>query len=60
MRREDKLIDEKEIQKKIQETQAKLSGGGGRGKGLKAKLRREKGRNWQMPRVIQLMTTNYR
>ncbi|HEX6192580.1 MAG TPA: translation initiation factor IF-2 [Chitinophagaceae bacterium] len=42
VRREDKLIDEKEIQKKIQETQAKLSGGGGRGKGLKAKLRREK------------------
>jgi translation initiation factor IF-2 len=42
-RREDKLIDEKEIQRKIQETQAKLSGGGGgRGKNLKAKLRREK------------------
>ncbi len=41
-RREDKLIDEKEIQKKIQETQAKLSGGGGRGKSLKAKHRREK------------------
>jgi translation initiation factor IF-2 len=41
-RREDKLIDEKEIQKKIQETQAKLSGGGGRGKNLKAKMRREK------------------
>ena len=28
--REDKQIDEKEIQRKIQETQAKLSGGGGR------------------------------
>jgi translation initiation factor IF-2 len=41
-RREDKLIDEKEIQRKIQETQAKLSGGGGRGKNLKAKARREK------------------
>lgn len=41
-RREDKLIDEKEIQRKIQETQAKLSGGGGRGKNLKAKMRREK------------------
>jgi translation initiation factor IF-2 len=41
-RREDKLIDEKEIQKKIQETQAKLAGGGGRGKNLKAKIRREK------------------
>jgi translation initiation factor IF-2 len=42
-KREDKLIDEKEIQRKIQETQAKLSGGGtGKGKGVKAKLRREK------------------
>ncbi len=41
-RREDKLIDEKEIQRKIQETQAKLSGGGGKGKNLKAKMRREK------------------
>ena len=42
-RREDKLIDEKEIQRKIQETQAKLMGGGsGRGKNLKAKIRREK------------------
>ena len=41
-RREDKLIDEKEIQRKIQETQAKLAGGGGKGKNLKAKMRREK------------------
>ncbi len=41
-RREERLIDEKEIQEKIRETQAKLSGGGGRGKGVKAKLRREK------------------
>jgi translation initiation factor IF-2 len=41
-RREDKLIDEKEIARKIQETQAKLSGGGGRGKNLKSKIRREK------------------
>lgn len=40
--REEKQIDEKEIQKKIQETQAKLAGGAGRGKSLKAKLRREK------------------
>jgi translation initiation factor IF-2 len=40
--REDKLIDEKEIQKKIQETQAKLSGGASRGKGMKARMRREK------------------
>ncbi len=40
-RGEDKQIDEKEIQRKIQETQAKLSGGSGGGKGkTKAKLRR--------------------
>ncbi|NOT50013.1 MAG: translation initiation factor IF-2 [Chitinophagaceae bacterium] len=41
-RREEKLIDEKEIQEKIRETQAKLAGAGGRGKSLKAKMRREK------------------
>jgi translation initiation factor IF-2 len=41
-RREDKEIDAKEIQDKIKETQAKLSGGGGRGKSLKAKYRRAK------------------
>jgi translation initiation factor IF-2 len=41
-RREDKEIDQKEIQEKIRETQAKLSGTGGRGKSLKAKYRREK------------------
>ncbi|HSU27817.1 MAG TPA: translation initiation factor IF-2 [Chitinophagaceae bacterium] len=41
-RREEKLIDEKEIQDKIKETQAKLAGAGGRGKSLKAKMRREK------------------
>ena len=41
-RREDKLIDSKEIQEKIRETQAKLAGGGGKGKVLKARLRREK------------------
>lgn len=41
-RREEKLIDEKEIQEKIRETQAKLAGAGGRGKSLKAKLRRER------------------
>ncbi len=38
----DRTIDEKEIQRKIQETQAKLSGGGGRGRNLKGKARREK------------------
>ena len=41
-RREEKEIDQKEIQEKIRETQAKLSGGASRGKGLKARLRREK------------------
>lgn len=41
-RREDKEIDQKEIQEKIRETQAKLSGGSRGGKGLKARLRREK------------------
>ena len=41
-RRDDKEIDQKEIQEKIRETQAKLSGGASRGKGLKARLRREK------------------
>lgn len=39
-KREDKQIDEKEIQRKIQETQAKLSGGGG--KKVKAKRRDRK------------------
>jgi translation initiation factor IF-2 len=39
-KREDKQIDENEIRRKIQETQAKLSGG--KGKGVKAKLRRER------------------
>jgi translation initiation factor IF-2 len=38
----DKEIDQKEIQKKIQETQAKLAGAGGRGKSLKAKYRKAK------------------
>ncbi|MBU6159337.1 MAG: translation initiation factor IF-2 [Bacteroidetes bacterium] len=41
-RREDKVIDEKAIQEKLRETQAKLSGGGGRGKSLKAKYRKLK------------------
>ncbi|MFC0773752.1 translation initiation factor IF-2 [Terrimonas alba] len=40
--REEKQIDEKAIQEKIRETQAKLTGGGGKGKNLKAKIRREK------------------
>lgn len=41
-KREDKEIDQKEIQDKIRETQAKLSGSGGRGKSLKAKYRKAK------------------
>ncbi len=39
-RRDDKEIDQKEIQDKIRETQAKLAGSGGRGKSLKAKYRK--------------------
>ncbi|MEP6512227.1 MAG: translation initiation factor IF-2 [Parafilimonas sp.] len=38
----EKEIDQKEIQEKIRETQAKLAGASGRGKSLKAKYRREK------------------
>jgi translation initiation factor IF-2 len=41
-KREDKVIDEKEIQEKLRETQAKLAGAGGRGKSLKAKYRKQK------------------
>src|SRR5665213_2826729 len=42
IRREEKEIDQKEIQDKIKETQAKLAGSGGRGKILKAKYRKQK------------------
>ncbi|MEO5991578.1 MAG: translation initiation factor IF-2 [Ferruginibacter sp.] len=42
VKREDKVIDAKEIQDKLKQTQAKLSGGGGRGKSLKAKYRKAK------------------
>lgn len=41
-RREDKEIDAKEIQDKIKETQAKLAGGAGKGKSIKAKLRKQR------------------
>ncbi len=41
-RREDREIDAKEIQDKIRETQAKLAGSTGRGKSLKAKMRKAK------------------
>lgn len=41
-RKEEKEIDQKEIQDKIKETQAKLAGAGGRGKSSKAKYRRQK------------------
>ncbi|MCH5715769.1 translation initiation factor IF-2 [Niabella hibiscisoli] len=40
--REDKQIDEKAIQDKIRETQAKLSGGGNKQKSMRAKARRDK------------------
>ncbi|MCA0380895.1 MAG: translation initiation factor IF-2 [Bacteroidetes bacterium] len=44
-KREDRVIDEKEIQQKLAETQARLSGGGGNRAGKnRAKLRREKRR----------------
>ncbi|TAD86557.1 MAG: translation initiation factor IF-2 [Bacteroidetes bacterium] len=42
--RQDRTIDEKEIQRKLQETQARLSGGNRPGKGMKARLRRDKRR----------------
>ena len=42
VRREDKVIDAKEIQEKLKQTQAKLAGSGGRGKSLKAKYRKAK------------------
>ncbi len=42
--REDKIIDEKEIQRKLQETQARLSGGNRSGKNNKARIRRDKRR----------------
>ena len=42
VRREDKIIDAKEIQEKLKQTQAKLAGSGGRGKSSKAKYRKEK------------------
>ncbi len=38
----DKVIDEKQIQEKLRETQAKLAGSGGRGKSRKAMYRRAK------------------
>ncbi|HTB52835.1 MAG TPA: translation initiation factor IF-2 [Ferruginibacter sp.] len=41
-RRDDREIDAKEIQDKIKETQAKLSGNAGRGRGSKAKYRKQK------------------
>jgi translation initiation factor IF-2 len=41
-KREDKIIDVKEIQEKLKQTQAKLAGAGGRGKSLKAKYRKAK------------------
>jgi translation initiation factor IF-2 len=40
----DRVIDEKEIQRKLQETQARLTGGSRPGKGMKARARRDKRR----------------
>lgn len=42
VKREEKEIDQKEIQDKIRETQAKLAGSGGRGKSKTAKFRRQR------------------
>ncbi len=42
IQQQDREIDQKEIQEKIRQTQAKLAGSTGRGKSLKAKYRREK------------------
>jgi translation initiation factor IF-2 len=42
--REERVIDEKEIQRKLQETQARLSGASRSNKGSKARLRRDKRR----------------
>lgn len=39
-KREDRVIDEKEIQDKLKQTQAKLAGSTGRGRSLKAKYRK--------------------
>lgn len=41
-RRDDKVIDAKEIQEKLRQTQAKLAGNTGKGKNTKAKQRRER------------------
>ena len=41
-KREDKIIDAKEIAEKLKQTQAKLAGSSGRGKSSKAKYRKEK------------------
>lgn len=55
-RHEEKEIDQKEIQEKIRETQAKLAGSTGRGKSLKAKHRREK--RHEMAEAGELADTN--
>ncbi len=47
-------IDSKEIQKKIQETQAKLAGGGSRNKNLKARYRRNKREELAEKRAAEL------
>ena len=57
-RSQDREIDAKEIQDKIKETQAKLSGGGGRGKSLKAKYRKAKRDELAIQRGAEGVETN--
>jgi len=62
-RREDKEIDQKEIQDKIKETQAKLAGGGGR-KNSKSRSRRDKRQEMadlegQQPKDSKLKLTEF-
>lgn len=46
-KREDKIIDEKEIQEKLRQTQAKLAGSSGRGKSLKQNTVKPSVKRWQ-------------
>ncbi len=60
VRREEKEIDQKEIQDKIKETQAKLAGSGGRGKSLKAKYRKQNAKRQLKMWVNKQRTINFR
>ncbi|MDA3614471.1 translation initiation factor IF-2 [Polluticaenibacter yanchengensis] len=62
--REDKVIDEKEIQRKLQETQARLHGKQNSGKNVKARSRREKRRELaeaqsELDRDVKLQVTEF-